>query len=147
MTTDTHLDLGNDVPAICTHPDCDTQVHRGIVHICGMDPAGAGVGCGLHFCGPHLVGPDQTCERCAVGDPPFSPKEIVPEFPEWRMTGAGWEEWRKNNPELVARTYAKYVAKLSGEGPTPPFIQTPEYTPEAPDEPPPEVPPETEPGA
>lgn len=109
MAVHSVVDMGNDVPAICQHPECDTVVHRGIVHICGMDPAGAGTGCGLHFCGFHLAGPEQTCERCAAGEPPYEPKP-APDFPEWRMTGQGWEEWRKNNPGLVHRTYGAQMA-------------------------------------
>lgn len=115
MAIDTRIDLGNDVPAVCTHPECNVIVHRGLVHLCGTDPAGAGQGCGLHFCGAHLSGPEQTCDRCANGDPPYDPKVDTPDFPEWRMTGQGWKEWREAHPELVARTYEKYVAKMTSQ--------------------------------
>lgn len=135
MTTNTVIDLGNEVPAICEQPECDTVVHRGVVHICGMDPTGAnGMGCGLQFCGKHLSGPHQNCDRCAEGTVPYTPKEIRPDFPDWRMTGAGWEEWRKAHPDLVQRTYGKHMAKL--------------HHPDAPASPPanPASPPQTPPG-
>lgn len=114
MPADIVIDMGGDVPAVCQHPDCDTLVHRGIVHICGVDPAGAGNGCGLHFCGVHLTGFEQTCERCENGDPPFEPKP-EPLLPNWLLTGSGWAEWRANNPELVQRTYERQLASAQAQ--------------------------------
>lgn len=109
---DTTIDQGNSVPAVCQRPDCDVVVHRGIVHICGMDPAAAsGVGCGLQFCGAHLRGPGQTCDRCAAGEPPYPTKTEAPEFPEWRLTDPAWSAWREANPELLERTRQAQIAR------------------------------------
>lgn len=103
MMQNVMIDQGGAVPVLCSHPDCDAIVHRGVVHLCGMDPAGGEHGCcALHFCGAHLQGPGQTCERCAAGEPPFPAKDTAPDWTHWRLTHPSWAEWRAANPDKVA---------------------------------------------
>lgn len=48
-------DIGYGVPAICDHPDCNEKIDRGLGSVCGGDPYGGEDGCGLFFCGEHLL--------------------------------------------------------------------------------------------
>lgn len=91
-------DIGYGVPAWCDHPDCNEKIDRGLSFVCGGEPYGGDRGCGLYFCGKHLLAHvrlPQLCERCSKRRNPFNPK---PEHPEWvhhKATDPSWEEWRK----------------------------------------------------
>lgn len=111
-----HLDLGPEVPAVCEQPGCEAVIDRGITHVCGADPAGGNGGCGLTFCGAHLRGPNQTCERCAAGEACYPAKAETPDWTDWRLTGAAWAAWREANPDLVRQLVEKKTAELNGEG-------------------------------
>ncbi len=81
-------DVGYGVPATCDHPDCDTEIDRGLGHVCGGDIYGGEEGCGLFFCCGHLsyaTGPQQ-CDRCIAGDDPFEPKPDVAEWINHKLT-------------------------------------------------------------
>lgn len=106
-------DQGYGVPAECDHPDCTTQIHRGIAHSCGGDPT---ENCGLFFCTKHRkydvdseadFTPDNrhtfgVCARCATGAPQFVAKPDIPEWIEHKMTDPSWADWRTENPEWVS---------------------------------------------
>lgn len=115
MTIETIQDLGEQVPAICEYPDCTAEITRRRVNTCGADPAGGEAGCGLNFCGAHLQGPGQTCERCAAGEPPFDRKTEQPDWTDFKMTGEAWAEWRRNNPERVLELAAQKEEKARQE--------------------------------
>lgn len=106
-------DLGSQVPAICSHPDCGARITRGRVNVCGADPAGGNGGCGMPFCGAHLQGPKQTCECCAAGVDCFPPKEGSANWADWldfKLTGGAWAQWRAANPEEVAKLVQQKIA-------------------------------------
>lgn len=112
---------GYGVPAICDHPDCSKKIDRGLYYACGE--GNFLEYCGLHFCDSHLESarvhgdPDDPeeeegdylwlCERCAVDDPPFEPKPDLPEWKEHQLSDESWEQWRNENPELVAQYRAE----------------------------------------
>ena len=48
-------DIGYGVPAICDHPGCNKEIDRGLGYVCGGEPYGGEHGCGLFFCGEHLL--------------------------------------------------------------------------------------------
>ena len=86
-------DIGYGVPAICDHPDCDKEIHRGLSHVCGNAPYGGDTGCGLYFCGKHLTF-DSLCDRCLFDLEPFNPKPDVEEWINHKATDPSWAEWR-----------------------------------------------------
>lgn len=114
-------DIGYGVPAECDHPDCKAQIDRGLSYVCGGEPYGGEIGCGLFFCDRHLgyaIPPDpdadhpdydeedaiawedraestQLCERCEGGDEPFEPKRDVEEWILHKLTDPTWGPWRK----------------------------------------------------
>lgn len=47
-------DIGYGVPAVCDHPGCNTEIDRGLSYVCGGEPYGGEMGCGLFFCYEHL---------------------------------------------------------------------------------------------
>jgi hypothetical protein len=47
-------DIGYGVPAECDHSDCEAQIDRGLSYVCGGEPYGGELGCGLFFCAEHL---------------------------------------------------------------------------------------------
>lgn len=66
-------DIGYGVPCTCDHPECDAEINRGLACVCGGEPHGGDDGCGLFFCGKHLVlgvegKAHQVCERCETGE-------------------------------------------------------------------------------
>lgn len=104
-------DIGYGVPAKCDHPDCNKDIDRGLAHVCGGEPYGGDDGCGLHFCGEHLLlgvkGKEhQVCERCALGKDPFDPKPDVAEWIDHKLTCPTWQQWRDENPGAVAEMRA-----------------------------------------
>ena len=48
-------DIGYGVPAVCDHPKCNAEIHRGLAYVCGGQPYGGEKGCGLFFCYEHLM--------------------------------------------------------------------------------------------
>jgi len=94
-------DIGYSIPAYCDHPKCNKDINRGIAYVCGGEPYGGDVGCGLYFCSEHLSfsrskEAPQLCPRCNAYKPPY--KKIKPEHPDWikfKMTDPSWAEWRK----------------------------------------------------
>jgi len=98
-------DIGYGVPAICDHPGCDEEIDRGLAHVCGGEPYGGELGCGLYFCGKHLYvgqGDPQMCERCCDEEPAFEPKPDHPDWIKHKLTDESWQEWRGENTEEVA---------------------------------------------
>lgn len=116
-------DIGYGVPAECDHPDCHAKIDRGLAYVCGGEPYGGEIGCGLFFCEAHLlhgepIDPDasedgydegdaeawahrlddqlghQFCERCIAGKPPFEPKPDVAEWVQHKETDPSWAGWR-----------------------------------------------------
>lgn len=103
---------GYGVPAVCDHPDCDTQIDRGLAYLCGDAPRPE-KGCGLFFCGDHLYiartvmdDDPQMCQRCCDGEPPFAPKADTPDWTNHMLTDDSWAQWRAENPEAVAQMQA-----------------------------------------
>jgi hypothetical protein len=104
-------DIGYGVPAICDFPGCGTVIDRGLGYVCGGEPYGGEDGCGLYFCGEHLMfsfgEPNrQLCERCLTGKPPFEPTPDTAEWLNWKLTDESWAEWRRVNPAEVERERA-----------------------------------------
>lgn len=108
-------DIGYGVPALCDHPDCNEEIHRGLAYVCaGQEPYG-GHGCGLFFCETHRSysinsGTEEDvaigCERCAYGEDPFDAKPDLPKWINWKLTDESWQQWRDENPDEVARMRA-----------------------------------------
>ncbi len=98
-------DIGYGVPAICDHPGCNKEIDRGLGYVCGGEPYGGEHGCGLFFCGEHLLmtKKGQLCERCAAGKEPFEPTPDTVEWMQWKLTDPSWQRWREENPEEVKR--------------------------------------------
>jgi hypothetical protein len=55
-------DIGYGVPAACDHPGCDVEIDRGLGYVCGGEPYGGEMGCGLFFCSEHLFYSDPENE-------------------------------------------------------------------------------------
>lgn len=91
-------DIGYGVPAPCDYPRCRTKIDRGLSYVCGGEPYGGEVGCGLFFCGKHLLC-DSLCFRCANREDPFKPKKDSKEWIKFKMTDKSWAEWRKSKRE------------------------------------------------
>lgn len=73
-------DIGYGVPSICDSPKCNKKIDRGLSYVCGGEPYGGERGCGLYFCGKHLLGVPGRCTRCVNYRSPYKPK---PDVPEW----------------------------------------------------------------
>jgi hypothetical protein len=99
-------DIGYGVPAYCDYPGCAAKIDRGLSYVCGGAPYG-GDGCGLFFCEEHMGYSErlqaQCCDRCVDGDEPFNPSSDHPEWIRHKLTHESWAEWRKENPDSVAR--------------------------------------------
>jgi len=117
-------DIGYGVPAICDHPKCGVKIDRGLSYVCGGQPYGGKLGCGLFFCSEHLgysedeYVTDQLCERCLNPDKDGNvwPFEETPDIPEWlnhKLTDESWGRWRKENPDEVAEAYKQLEAQQS----------------------------------
>lgn len=102
-------DIGYGVPAICDHPLCNNEIHRGLGYVCGQEPYGGDKGCGLFFCYEHLY-PD-ICDNCLDNKPPFIPKSDTEEWITWKLKDDSWEEWRKLNPKKVEyyKSFLKFL--------------------------------------
>jgi hypothetical protein len=109
-------DIGYGVPAYCDHPHCGKKIDRGLAYVCGSDPWGGEHGCGLFFCGEHLLlsSRGQLCVCCYhMGETTFEP---TPDHPEWiqhKLTDPSWSEWRSENTELVAKMREQLTAAES----------------------------------
>lgn len=99
-------DIGYGVPAFCDHPGCKEEINRGLGCVCGGEPYGGERGCGLYFCGEHLISHaklPQLCARCDTRRKPFDP---TPDHPKWikhKLTDESWQQWRSENTDEVAR--------------------------------------------
>jgi hypothetical protein len=102
-------DIGYGVPAVCDHPGCGAVIDRGLAYVCGGDPYGGERGCGLFFCGAHLLIPasgiaSQLCERCYPRRrKPFAATPDVPAWNWWRLNDGSWQQWRQENPAEVEK--------------------------------------------
>lgn len=111
-------DVGYGVPCLCDNPDCLEEIDRGLSHVCGGDVYGGSRGCGLFFCGRHLlmhVRLPQLCERCSKRRPPFQPKPDIEEWIRWKLDDESWAQWRAENPEQVAVMQQRITATLSSK--------------------------------
>lgn len=107
-------DIGYGVPAYCDHPGCTTVIDRGLSYVCGGEPYGGEIGCGLFFCADHLyfTAEECVCARCQCGDDIFDAK---PDHPDWiahKLTDESWQQWRDENHALVEQL----KAARDGEG-------------------------------
>jgi hypothetical protein len=90
-------DVGYGVPAVCDHPGCSAEIDRGLSYVC--ENIYGDEGCGLFFCGEHLVG--NRCERCWAGQPPFEPTPDVEAWTHHKATDPSWAEWRARQEEPI----------------------------------------------
>ncbi len=79
-------DIGYGVPAECDHPRCRAFIDRGLAYVCGGEPYGGDLGCGLYFCGAHQVGEHQRCLRCVRRRKPYQPKQDVEAWTIHKLT-------------------------------------------------------------
>lgn len=80
---------GYGVPGVCDIPGCDESLPlgRGMGSKCEA-------GCGMYFCGQHL---GASCTHDGI-----LPKPDTSEWVNHILTDETWEEWRMENPRLVA---------------------------------------------
>jgi hypothetical protein len=90
-------DIGYGVPATCDYPGCAEQIDRGLGYAC-CD--GEGEGCGLFFCGEH--GALAECDHVFKDDPDYRPSQDVSEWLLHKLVDESWQQWRAENPEMVA---------------------------------------------
>lgn len=57
-------EAGYAVEDICNQDDCDTEIDRGLGHLCGQTPGGDEFGCGKYFCDEHLYVGEESGWRC-----------------------------------------------------------------------------------
>ncbi len=89
-------DIGYGVPAYCDHPDCNTEIDRGLANVCcNEEPYGGDEGCGLYFCGKHHPYVGGQCTRCYHHAKTFEPKPDHPDWIKHKATDSSWAEWRK----------------------------------------------------
>ncbi len=124
-------DQGYGIPAICDHPDCFEEIDRGIGYACGGDPM---ENCGLFFCSTHRshdVDPEAewadenrhdfgVCERCAKGEPAFTPSADTEFWRAWKMNHVTWAKWRSENAAFVEENshlvgHKKVMSEIAGE--------------------------------
>ncbi len=96
-----HRDIGYGVPAFCDHPECTEEIDRGLSYVCGGEPFGGEMGCGLYFCEKHRCSGAclrncSLCERCAADEPPFDPKPDHPRWTHHKATDPSWAKWRED---------------------------------------------------
>jgi hypothetical protein len=92
-------DIGYGVPAYCDHPNCNTEINRGLSFVCGGEPYGGDSGCGLYFCSKHLHGSPGFCIRCHKHKKEFKPKPDHPKWIKHKMEDPSWEKWRKSKTD------------------------------------------------
>jgi hypothetical protein len=88
-------DIGYGVPAVCDHPGCNAQIHRGLAYVCGGEPYGGDKGCGLYFCERHRY--RVLCERCHSDKEPFKAKPDTARWINHKATHPSWAKWRAEN--------------------------------------------------
>ena len=101
-------DIGHGVPVYCDHPGCGKEIDRGLAYVCGGQPYGGEYGWRLYFFGNHLfmgARRPQRCARCKANRQPFTPSPDHPEWLAWKLTDESWQQWREENPELVAALF------------------------------------------
>lgn len=86
-------DIGYGVPSECEHPDCTKSINRGMSYLCAE--------CHLYFCWEHLLCFSELCQRCTDGKESYNPKPDTAEWIRHKLTHPSWEEWRKENEEVV----------------------------------------------
>lgn len=63
-------EAGYGVEAECDHPDCATQIDRGLGYLCGVSPDGHRdcdePGCGNYYCGHHEGNHDCPNPKCGA---------------------------------------------------------------------------------
>lgn len=102
-------DVGFDVPGICDHPSCKNTIHRGVDHVCGGEPYGGELACGLYFCKDHLEmktirssdKPIQVCAQCSATQKPFEPTKDTQEWVQYKQTSNYWAGWRTHHKNKV----------------------------------------------
>lgn len=103
--TNWRRDIGYGVPAYCDQPECTEEIDRGLAYVCGGEPYGGDLGCGLYFCENHLRTSTempyfpQLCTQCLCDEPPYSAKQDHPKWLEHKLTDESWEPWRNENPD------------------------------------------------
>lgn len=103
-------DIGYGVPAYCDSPGCYAKIDRGLSYVCGGEPHGGDLGCGLYFCENHRTyhrfrgdaEGQEICARCAKHKPPYNPKHEHPEWLNHKATDPSWEEWRTEQAKTKA---------------------------------------------
>jgi len=117
-------DIGYGVPAQCDHPDCATEIHRGLHFVCGGQPYGGEHGCGLFFCDDHMLYTipvnleadlHQVCSRCFDDEEPFPPKPDSFAWLRHKLLDESWQQWRDQNPEQVRAALTAAVEGEQGE--------------------------------
>ena len=90
-------DIGYGVPALCDQPGCGAVIDRGLAYVCGGEPYGGDLGCGLFFCDAHHAyyrGEGYAlCARCALGKRPYMPTPDVAAWIEHKATDPSWAAW------------------------------------------------------
>lgn len=104
-------DIGYGVPSRCDHPDCEQIIDRGLGYVCGSDPYGGERGCGLFFCGNHLLA-SCICQRCKRSKVPFDPKPDLRAWMLHKLFDESWKRWRGENPTEVHALYIALNIKL-----------------------------------
>lgn len=106
---------GYGVPGVCDDPECDTEIGRGMGYRCerryieDADVQEREVeGCGLHFCEEHLS------TGCSEEHATYTPTPDTPEWERHMLTDDSWEQWRTDNPGLVALMQAHQHSKEKG---------------------------------
>jgi len=106
--SDWDRDIGYGVPAYCDYPGCGKEIDRGLSYVCGGEPYGGDKGCGLFFCGEHLLGyQPQLCGRCLKKREPYKP---TPDHTTWikhKLTDPSWAKWRRKNKAWVKSAQAQ----------------------------------------
>lgn len=126
-------DIGYGVPATCDQPGCGASIDRGLSYVCGGQPYGGDVGCGLFFCAEHrhcaeledTVGElviAEVCERCRDDKEPFARTPDTAEWNAFKDSDPSWAEWR------AARAASGLVACIAAERAARQSPPTPEVT-------------------
>jgi hypothetical protein len=100
-------DIGYGVPAWCDHPQCTTEIDRGLSYVCGGEPPCSDGTCQLFFCESHQRYQPRkerhVCARCVRGATPFKPKPDHWKWVVWKLNHPSWQDWRsKHTRDLLA---------------------------------------------
>lgn len=100
---------GYGVPCICTHPDCNKKIDRGVGQLCGWDPHNDEYWCTMWFCEDHLNYMPRrwwgvnVCEKCKKLQKPFKRKPESKERVNHVSKDESRKEWRKDNKLLLEK--------------------------------------------